>query len=219
MSSQSELIEAVQQGNIALLRDLLSRDPALAGSRDSAGLSALMHAVYRGRTDAIKLLRECELTLDIFEAAALGDISRLSTLLQQNRALVNAFGPDGFTPLHLAAFFNQSQAARLLLDHGADPAAVAKNPTRLMPLHSAASGRNLATVRDLLDRGAPVNARQIQGWTPLHSAAQNGQEEVIALLLQHGADLTSKNDEGVSPADVATKAGHLQLAKRLAAPA
>ena len=42
---------------------------------------------------------------------------------------------------------------------------------------------------------------------------------MIALLLQHGADLTSKNDQGVSPADVATKAGHLQLAKRLAAPA
>lgn len=219
MAGHPEIIEAVQQGNIAALRDLLSRDPALAGSRDSAGLSALMHAIYRGRTEAGKLLRECGLNLDIFEAAALGDTARLSILLQQNPALVNAFAPDGFTPLHLAAFFHQPQAARLLLDQGADPAAVAKNPTRLMPLHSAASGRNLATVRDLLDRGAPVNARQVQGWTPLHSAAQNGHEEVVTLLLQHGADPTSQNDDGVSPADVATKAGHLQLAQRLAAPA
>ncbi len=214
--SQANVMEAVKSGNMDALRELLARDRALASSRDSSGVSALMHAVYRGRTDIVNLLRESGVTLDIFEAAAIGDVPRLATLVQQNPSLVNTYSADGFSPLHFAAYFSQPAAARFLLDHGAKPAAVAKNPTQVTPLHSAAAGRNLATVRDLLEHGGPVNARQQHGWTALHSAAQNGSDEMVSALLQHGADRTMKNDDGVTASDLALKAGHPDLAKRLA---
>ena len=92
---------------------------------------------------------------------------------------------------------------------------VANNATKVMPLHSAASSRNLAAARVLLERGAPVNARQQGGWVPIHAAAQNGDADMIDLLLAHGADSEIANDEGKTPAMVAKDKGHSQIATQL----
>lgn len=216
MSFSEDVIAVIQSGNMEHLRQLLSRDPCLAATRDASGVSAIMNSVYRGRIEAVDLLRKCDLSLDIFEAAAVGDTTRLLTLIRQDPSTVNGFTPDGFTALHLASYFSQTEAARSLLEHGASAASVARNPTQVTPLHSAATGRNLDTARDLLQYHAPVNARQQQGWTALHSAAQNGQQELVVLLLQHGADPSLKNDAGVTAADVARKAGHPEVADQLA---
>ena len=50
--------------------------------------------------------------------------------------------PDGFTPLHLAAFFGRLEAAALLVDRGADLEAPSRNPRfpSVRPLHSAIAG-------------------------------------------------------------------------------
>ncbi len=78
--------------------------------------------------------------LNVFEAAAFGDLDRLTELLAEDPELVGVMSGDGFTPLHLAAFFGQADAVRLLLARGA---AVDRNGTGWMtgtPLHAAASG-------------------------------------------------------------------------------
>ena len=216
MATAEETVKAAQSGDIESLRKYLSEDPSLAASRDAMGVSALMHAVYRRQTAAVDLLRQSGLTLDVFEAAATGDLRALTSLITRDPLLLQAHSPDGFTALHLAAYFSQPSAACFLLDRGANHAAVARNATQVMPLHSAAAGGNLATVRDLLARGAPVNARQQLGWTALHSATQNGNSEMVDALLQHGADAAARNDEGVTPLDLARKQGRADLAQRLA---
>jgi ankyrin repeat protein len=103
----------------------------------------------------------------------------------------------------------------VLIEAGAAVDAVAANPMAVMPLHSAASARNLETVRLLLDHGAPPNARQHGGWAPIHAAAQNGDRAMIELLLQHGADPKLANDEGKTPAMVAREKGHAEVAALL----
>lgn len=217
MASATELIEAVQAGNAEKLRTLLSENPALAASRDEAGVSALMHAIYRRQTAAIALLRQAGLPLDVFEAASLGASDSLSRLVAAQPAVVTAYSADGFTALHFAAFFSQAEAGKFLLEHGAEVTAVAKNPTLVMPLHSAVSSNNVEMTRALIERGAPVNARQQHGWTPLHAAAQNGNLQIVELLLQDGADPTLKNEAGVTALDLAHKHKHAQVADRLAA--
>lgn len=216
MANATEMIEAVQTGNTQKLRKLLADNPALAASRDATGVSALMHAVYRRQTACIALLCEAGLNLDIFEAASVGALDSLANLIAADPSLVKVYSADGFTALHFAAYFGQPAAGRFLLDHGANSSAVAKNPTTVMPLHSAVSSGNVEMIRDLLQHGAPVNARQQHGWTPLHAAAQNGNLEIIEILLQSGADPRIKNEEGVTALDLARKQNRTDAANRLA---
>jgi uncharacterized protein len=210
--------ELLNAGDDEGLRRLLEEIPSTADARDSAGVSLLMHTIYRGRRDLADAIASKKQSLDIFEAASLGQMEPLTERLRDG-TLVNAFSPDGFTALHFASYFAQPEAAKLLLDKGAQVDAVANNTTRVMPLHSAASARNLAAARLLLEHGATVNARQQAGWVPIHAAAQNGDSEMVDLLLKHGADAKIVNDEGKTPAMVAMDKGHASIAAKLETPA
>src|SRR5260370_1584327 len=207
--------ELLQAGDADGLRRILQQAPAHSEARDSAGVSLLMHSLYRGRRDLAELIASKKEALDIFEAAALGRLDRLKQCLPYARSDINARSKDGFTALHFACFFGQPDAARLLLEHGAAVDAVATNPTQVMPLHSAASSRNLEAARLLLEHGAPVNARQQAGWVPIHAAAQNGDRPMGELLLIHGADRKLVNDQGKTSAMVAREKGHAEIATRL----
>ena len=218
MDSQ-QLFAAIQSGDKEQLRTLLAADPSLAAARNQHGISALMLAVYMRRAQLAELIQAAKPELDIFEAAALGKSEQLAALLKKDRALVNAYSADGFTPLHLACFFGQEIAAHLLLENGAQPDAVANNCMKVMPLHSAAAAHSRAIVRDLLEHGAPPNAKQEAGWTALHSAAESGDQEMIELLLRHGADPAAQNDKGVTAGQLAKEKGHAEIARRLAAKA
>jgi ankyrin repeat protein len=209
----TDLIAAIKANDTTGAKDLLRAKPALAKERDANGVSAIMNARYRGQTELVELLLACGVALDVFEAATLGNTARVTELLDGNPKQVNAWSPDGFTPLHLACFFGQESVARLLLERGADPGAIALNPMRVQPLHSAAAGRQLGIVRVLLECGAPVNGRQHLGWTALHEAANQGNREMVETLLRHGADPAAGNDEGKTPANVAAERGHTELAR------
>lgn len=178
-------------------------------------VSPLLQALYRRDDDEVARLRASVASLDVFEAAALGDVERLDTLLEDEPELVDAWSPDGFRPLHLAAFFRRPEAARLLLERGAEADGASRNDMRVTPLHSAAASAQVEIARMLLDRAADANARQSGGFTPIHAAAQNGDDAMLALLLEHGADVGALADNGRSAAEFAAEAGHDELAQRL----
>ena len=214
MSNSQRLFDLLQSGDEETLRQLVAEDPAAANARDSSGVSLLMQAFYRGRRTLAEAIAARKSELDIFEAATVGRLDTLQTLLQDS-ASARVFSADGFTALHFACYFGQPEAARLLLAAGAGPDAVAKNPMQVMPLHSAASSRNLEAARHLLDHGAPVNARQNGGFAAIHAAAQNGDLAFVELLLKHGADPTAASNDGQTPAMIARGKGHNDVAARL----
>jgi ankyrin repeat protein len=213
MSSGTDLIAAIKSNELDRAKGVLQANPSCANARDENGVSAIMNARYRGQTEMVELLLASGVQLDVFEAATLGNEARLRELLERDGRQVNAWSPDGFTPLHLACFFGQEQSARRLLERGANPAAVAQNPMRVQPLHSAAAGRQLGIVRLLLERGAAVNARQHLGWTALHEAANQGNCEMAETLLRHGADSALGNDDGKTSLDIAVERGHTELVR------
>lgn len=217
MKEQAEVIATIVAGDKDKLQSLLAQDRSLAAARDEKGVSAVMNALYHRRPELLQQLLAANPALDIFEATAAGRSQRVTELLRNHPELATSWSADGFTALHFAGFFGQAEVGKLLLEKGADPAAVARNPMKVMPLHSAVSARNAAMATALLERGAPVNARQAMGWTPIHAAAQNGDQAMIELLLQRGADPSMTNDEGVSAMDLAKKGGHAEVAALLAA--
>ena len=109
-------------------------------------------------------------------------------MLDGEPGLATAWSADGFTALHLAAYFGQEDAAKLLLARGAEPDAVARNASIVVtPLHSAAAGAHSAIVKLLLAAGADPNARQPDGSTALDAAQQNGDDESAEALVAAGA--------------------------------
>ena len=217
MGANEEVLVAIQQGDAARVRALLAEDATLASARDGSGVSALMLAIYQQRKDLVDLVRARRTQFDIFEASALGRTDLVEDLLAQSPVLANAWSGDGFTPLHFAAFFGQDSVARILLEHHADPTAASRNAMKVTPLHSAAAGRHTAIVAALLNAGAPVNAKQQQGWTALHAAAQNGDQVMVDLLLKYGANPKARNDDGFTPEQLAHEKGHAEIAERLRA--
>src|ERR671937_3324543 len=136
-------------------------------------MSDVLEAIYRGdREEAQRLTSGRELY--VFEASALGRGERLRELLDADPSLANAWADDGFQPLGLASFFGNADAARVLLDYGADVNSASRNQMKVMPLHSAAAAQDpdvrYEISKLLLEAGADPNARQQDEYTPLMAA-------------------------------------------------
>ncbi|HEX7118308.1 MAG TPA: ankyrin repeat domain-containing protein [Longimicrobiales bacterium] len=215
MNAIGTVFEAVQAGDVEGLKQLIADDPKLAAARNDHGLSILLHARHHWRMEMVDILLEADPPLDIFEAAALGRDDRTRELLDEDPSLVDAWSVDGFTPLHLAAYFGQSEAVRTLLARGADATVPSRNPMALTPLHSAAASGSHEICELLLEHGAEVNARQQGGWTPLFCAAARGDVAMTQLFLDHGADASLTQAEGKTPCDLAAERGHHKVVQLL----
>ncbi len=218
MDPTHALLDAIARGDVDGATALLDREPGAAGGVGPAGESPVLAAVYRGQL-ALALRIAAGRALDITEAAALGDSDAVAAALARDPAAVGARSQDGWTPLHLAAFFGHAPVAAVLVAAGADLAAVSANGMANQPLHAALAGAGAPDVVQLLvARGADVNATSHGGWTPLHLAASRGAVGFLHLLLAHGADQAAAADGGKSAADIATERGHPDAASVLRGP-
>jgi len=179
-------------------------------------MKELFEAIRAGNSSQVAALVAADPSLAIF-AAVMGDPAPLEALLSGNRSLISAVSTDGWTPLHLAAFFGKTESVRILLNKGAEVTARSTNPMQNMPLHAAAAGRHAEIVKLLLDHGAPANARQHGGWTPLHAAAQNGDLDSARALVSSGADVKARADNNQSALDLALTAGQQAMVEFLEA--
>ena len=76
---------------------------------------------------------------------------------------------------------------------------------------------DLAAVRVLLERGAAVDAPEIDGTTALHWAVHRDDGDVASLLIGAGADVTAANRYGVAPIALASLNGSAPMLARLLA--
>jgi ankyrin repeat protein len=207
MSTEQQMLEAVKSGDVASVNALLDANPSLVNAKNESGVSAILLATYFGHRDIAEVLLAKGAELNIFEAAASGQLDRIRMLTEEDSGLVDSYSSDGFTPLGLAAFFGRKDVLDFLLAHGANPNAASKNQMRVLPLHSAVAHRQpevaLTMAESLLLNGAEVNVAQDGGWTPLHQAAAHGQMEIMKLLFAHGADVNAKSEDGTTPLQMA----------------
>ncbi|MGH2453317.1 MAG: ankyrin repeat domain-containing protein [bacterium] len=219
----ADIFAAIQAGDGDRLASLLRDGPARANARDPNGITPLLSAVYSGRRDLADLLIRGGADVDLFAAAALGRTARLDALLHESHALVHTHSADGWTPLHLAAFFGHPEAVRLLLARGASAQGVSQNTTGNTPFHSALASHDAGVATEprrqivqlLLAAGAEVELPDASGCTPLHLAAHDGDVELIGAFLARGADVNPRQDKGQTPLGVAIAAGHAEAAALL----
>jgi TPR repeat protein len=175
-SGFADLMDAIDRGDEAVVRALLSRDPELVSqtsyARHGSGVVnfPLLHAARRHQP-------------------AMGRI------LVEQGAPVNQKTATDQTALHWAADRDTS-LMELLLAKGAP--VDARTREGQTPLHYAASTRHAAPTELLLSRGADVNARDGQGASPLHLADS---AEVASVLCAHGADEGARDAQGATASD------------------
>jgi ankyrin repeat protein len=155
-------------------------------------MSDVLEAVYTGKREEAERLAEGR-ELSIFEAAALGRTERVRQLLDEDPSRANAFGDDGFHPVGLACFFGHVEAAKLLMERGADVNALSRNDQiQTAAIHAAAASQTDETTRFelvklALEHGADPDLPQGSGFRAIDAARQNGDSRVERLLVEHGA--------------------------------
>ncbi len=215
MSTVSPLMLAIQNRDVAAARMALERDASQATTALPGGISPLLFALYNGAPEIAALLRGFR-EPDVFEAAALNEPSVIARQVLANPALLSSLSADGWTPLHLAAFFGGRDAALVLIGLGAPLALASGNPMQNTPLHAAiagAGGESLAPL--LLALGSDPLYVGGSGVGALHLAASRGFEGLCRLLLARGADRLAKTEDGKTAAEIARERGHLATAAAL----
>lgn len=125
---------------------------------------------------------------------------------------IEAEGPAGFRPLHLAAKKNQPAAVKLLIEHGAK--VDSRDSFGFTPLMVALDfppeGFDAAEV--LIASGADLNAQdRPDRWTALHWAADKGRVEVARFLIARGADINARGVLDATPLHAAVIHHRLEM--------
>ncbi len=215
MADVSTFQEQVKKGDLAAVQSALAENPDLLDATNDAGQSALVLAKYYRQEEIAKYLLSLGPRLDVFNAAIAGQTAHVLELIDANPALLAAHSSDGWTPLHLAAFFGHADLATALIERGADVNSRSTNSMKNTPLHAAAAGGHVPLVELLLEHGAGVNDTQVGGWTALHSAAQAGNRAMVETLIAHGANVNARAANEQSPLDLALMQGRQDVADLL----
>lgn len=198
----ADLLNAAKVGDLARAREQIAKK-APVDAADVRGYTPLMWAAAAGHLEMTRYLLE-------------------------NRASVDVQSNDGTSALMLASANGNAEIVRLLLARGANPGAgrqgvtprqlaVARGHTEIAAaleaaealgaqlLQAAGDGQGM-TIRQLLAKGAPLNATNADGVSALMLAARNGDLGTMQFLLSRGADGTVRDRRGQGVFDWADRA-------------
>ncbi|MGJ4751752.1 ankyrin repeat domain-containing protein [Leptospira kmetyi] len=214
-----EIFQAIASGQKAKVIGLLKRDPELFQSVTEEGITPVLFSLYYGKLDISKEIYDLNSERNLFEAAALGDLEQTKRIVASSPETINSLSKDGWSALHLAAYFGHLEIVKFLVASGADLSLTSKSKLSYgnTALHSAVATGKKAVVELLLEKGADANALQNPGAiTPLHIAAsRSGSIEIIQLLLKKGADKKRMSSEEQTPHAIALEKGNVIEAKAL----
>jgi uncharacterized protein len=180
------------------------------------GETLYLFSLYRGRTKCADALAKRG-HFSLHEAAAAGDTARTEECLKSAPWAIHALSADGWTALHLAAFFGRDATVLRLLALGANPLQWSRAFDQNLAIHAAAAGGRIGkeAYTRLVAATGDANIVSKQGTTALMSAANNGSVPLVEVLLTAGADPKIRMPDGKTAADFARARGHADIAKRL----
>jgi ankyrin repeat protein len=199
--------DAVNAGDLARVRQLLRA----GASANDLGLDGgpLARAAAKGYVAVAAALLDAGADIegesDPFSAhplhiAAMSDQPAMVAFLVERGARLESRNAEGRTPLMMAAAYQKTAVGKLLVDAGADIAAV--DDKEMSAAHHAASSGDAELLLHLMRHGIDANSQnRLNGMAPLHYAAGYGDLQVIRLLAGHGGDFRLRDRTGRTPLD------------------
>jgi ankyrin repeat protein len=207
-SQEAEFLEACKAGDESTVRAMVAQAPSLTTLRADTGETPVMAALYRGHQGIVDALVEAGAPLDVFAAAALGRGDVVEAELVKDSKAIDNRAYDGWTALHLAAFFGRTPVVKLLIERGANLLALSTNSISNTPLHAAVAGGRVESALALIEAGSDVNAPDGGGHTPLHIAAEGGYIPIVEALLHRNANPHAVDAEDRTPLARAAARNH-----------
>ena len=211
----------IERGANVNARSKQGRTPLMVASLRRGGSDIVELMLSKGADVTVQDNRRSDTALGL--AASVGEVETMRLLLAKG---ADPKLPDrtGATPVNLASYSRRPEAVRLLIQKGVDVNAANTsagplqrngpiNRLQITALHNAAAFGPVEMVRDLLEAGADVQARDGRGLTPLSFAlaTEYPSPEILRTLLRAGADVNARDNTGETPLDWAEKFGYPEV--------
>lgn len=201
----SDIQRAVMDGNVGIVKNLLSDDPKLALTKDSDGRTPLHWATSFQNEELVKILL---------------NPSQFAKDKTQNKIIVDIddyIDDSNWTPLHIAASIGNFDIFILLATHNPIPDPNLQTSTGQVCLHYAVSKNHYKIVEYLLkEMKASVRIKDNKQQLPLHRAAAIGSEKMVKMIIEIGkSPLNTKDSFGMTPLHHALAEGHGDVALQL----
>ncbi len=205
--SQS-ILDRIEDGRTDLVFDYIAAGNS-ATSMGNGGVSLLRWCAYHGDVSAIRFLLAQGETLqslgdnyDLNGAVFHGHVELCEYLIEQGADVNQSMSDTGESPLHSALCTadrkSHDRVLKILLAHGANPNCATKPSVETeafmrdirtrgeTPLHRAAAFGGEVTIQLLLDAGAQVDAKDMNGDSPLTWASWHLRPRTILRKLCYG---------------------------------
>lgn len=217
--------KALRSGELDRVKQLLQRDPTIIESINFEENTLVHKAVSTGFVEFLKILLESGFSASMKDrsgssplhlAAGKGFLEAASMLISYG-AQPNEKDGDGRTPLHLASRNGHKEIVELLLSKKAD--VNIKDPYGDTPLlfilHNKLDPALAEISLMLIERGADVSVRNVEGQTALHLAADQGFNKTVRMLIARKVELDSVDGSGCTPLHRAVQRGNLPALEAL----
>jgi len=194
-----DIHDAVKNGDLEEVRILLKSNSELLNILDKDGMTLLHRAIETSKTNIAGYLIEQGADINLKDkdndsplhyAAILGNLEIAKILLDRGATSLNQGDNQQMTPLHFACERGHLDIIMLLLESGAD--IDARDGLGRNALMSACSGRSMAVIETLVNRGADINVKVMHNnkeYTVLTLAALYGFKDFVNHLINKKVDL------------------------------